>query len=64
MKQDDKLAELIAKVQARVGWSTELKGGHWKIVAPSGRCIFAPSTTGDRRCWRNVETKLRRLGWT
>ena len=35
-------------------------GGHFRIRLPNGRCVFAPTTPGDRRHLANVRADVRR----
>jgi hypothetical protein len=34
--------------------------GHFRIILPNGRTVFAPTTPGDRRALRNVRADVRR----
>lgn len=54
--------ELIEQAK-EAGAVVRLSGsGHWRILTPAGRIIFASRTPSDRRAVINLRAQLRRAG--
>ena len=53
----------LLKAARRAGWMIEKRrGGHLKLISPTGEVIFTASTPSDWRGTLNLAAHLRRLG--
>jgi predicted RNA binding protein YcfA (HicA-like mRNA interferase family) len=53
--------ERLLRQASACGWQVaRTRGGHWRLLHPSGGIVVMSSTPGDRRALLNMRAQLRR----